>query len=93
MKSLPILLIGAGFVTASFVMSERKPDPAAEFARQFVECSDLKGPAACEIYLDEWSKRPGARREIIERFAKDKAFALHLLAFGDAQIITGSIKK
>lgn len=92
MKSLPILLIGACFVAAS-LMRPAEPDPAADFARKFVECSDVKGPAACEVYLDEWSKRPESRREIIERFGKDKAFALHLLAFGDAQIITGSIKK
>ena len=92
MKSLPILLIGAGLAVASLLRSPA-PDPSEEFARQFVACADVSGPAACERYLDEWSKRPDARSEMIAQFAKDKAFALHLLAFGDDQIVTGSIKK
>ena len=51
------------------------------------------GPAACEVHLDEWEKRPNARQEMIERFAKDQAFALHLIALTDAKIMTGSIRR
>lgn len=93
MKVLPFILAGGVVAAVAALAPLGGPDPAAEFARKFVECSDVKGPAACESYLDEWSKRPKARQEIIDRFAKDQAFALHLLAFGDAQITTGSVRK
>lgn len=92
MKIVPVLLGGGLVAVAALASVADHGESGPDYARQFVECSDRLGPAACGRFLDEWSKRPDARREIIDRFARDKAFALHLLAFSDAQILTGSIK-
>lgn len=92
MKIVPVLLGGGLVAVAALATVADRGAAGPDYARQFVECSDRLGPAACGRFLDEWSKRPDARREIIDRFARDKAFALHLLAFSDAQILTGSIK-
>ena len=93
MKILPILLAGGIITAAALAPLAQKADPTADLAQQFVDCSDRLGPAACGHFLDQWDERPNAHREIVERFARDKAFALHLIAFGDAQITTGSIKR
>lgn len=92
MKTVPLLL-GGGLIAVAALAPLAQPSEGPDYARLFVQCSDRIGPAGCGHFLDEWSKRPNSRREIIERFAKDKAFALQLLAFSDAQILTGSIKK
>ena len=93
MKTLPILLAGGVLAAAALAPLAERKDPGTDFARRFVDCSDKLGPAACELHLDEWEKRPNARQEIIERFARDQAFALHLIALTDAKITTGSVRK
>jgi hypothetical protein len=92
-KTLPILFAGGVIAAAALAPLAERRDPVRDFAQRFVECSDKLGPAACEIHLDEWEKRPNARQEIIERFARDQAFALHLIALSDARIVTGSIRR
>lgn len=93
MKIVPVLLGGGLVAVAALATVADRGESGPDYARQFVECSDRLGPAACGQFLDEWSRRPDARREIINRFARDKAFALHLLALSDAQILTGSIRR
>ena len=93
MKTVPLLLAGGVIAAAALAPFAERRDPAPDFATRFVECSDRLGPAACESHLDEWTARPNARHEIVERFAKDKAFALHLIALSDAKITTGSVKR
>lgn len=91
MKTLPILL-AAGVVAAAALAPHASPRVADDHASRFVACADRLGALACEFHLDEWEKEPGARRQIIERFARDKAFALHLMALEDARIVTGSVR-
>ncbi|MCO5160085.1 MAG: hypothetical protein M9939_03045 [Mesorhizobium sp.] len=93
MKTLPILLAGGVLAAAALAPLAERHDPARDYAQRFVACSDRLGPAACEIHLDEWQARPNARQEMIERFATDQAFALHLIALSDARIVTGSIRR
>jgi hypothetical protein len=92
-KTFPLLLAGGVIAAAALAPFAETSAPADDFAARFVECSDRLGPAACESHLDAWSELPNARQEIIERFARDKAFALHLLALSDAKITTGSVKR
>jgi len=92
-KTVPLLLAGGVIAAAALAPFAERNAPANDFASRFVECSDRLGPAACEGYLDEWEDSPNARQEIVERFAKDKAFALHLIALSDAKITTGSVKR
>lgn len=92
MKTVPLLLAGGVIAAAALAPFAESTAPGTDFAKRFVECSDRLGPAACESYLDEWAERPNSRHEIVTRFAKDKAFALHLIALSDARITTGSVK-
>lgn len=92
MKTLPVIL--AGGILAVAALAPLATDTSGEdHASRFVACADRLGPAACEFHLDAWEREPDARQRIIERFARDKAFALHLMALTDAQITTGSIEK
>lgn len=93
MKTLPILLAVGVIAVAALAPLAEVADDGADYARRFVACADKLGPAACEIHLDEWEKRPGARREMVERFARDQAFALQLMALTDAKITTGSVRR
>ena len=93
MKTLPILLAGGAIAAAALAPLAERGDGSPDFAKRFVDCADRMGPAACEVHLDEWEERPNSRQEIIERFAKDQAFALHLIALSDAKIMTGSIRR
>ncbi|MFH1793294.1 MAG: hypothetical protein ABIK36_08220 [Pseudomonadota bacterium] len=93
MKTLPILLAGGVIAAAALAPLAERGDGSPDFAKRFVDCADRMGPAACEVHLDEWEERPNSRQEIIERFAKDQAFALHLIALSDAKIMTGSIRR
>lgn len=93
MKTLPILLAGGIIAAAALAPLAERRDDGSDFARLFVACADRMGPAACEVHLDEWEKRPNARREIIDRFATDKAFALQLMALTDAGMTTGSTRR
>jgi hypothetical protein len=92
-KTVPLLLASGVIAAAALAPFAEKTEPGTDFAKRFVECSDRLGPAACENYLDEWAKHPNARHEIVQRFATDKAFALHLIALTDAKITTGSVKR
>ncbi len=91
MKTLPLLLAGGVIAAASLAPLAEKGDDGSDFAARFVACADRLGPAACETHLEAWEQRPNARREIIERFATDQAFALQLMALTDAKMTTGSI--
>lgn len=93
MKTVPLLLAGGVIAAAALAPFAKRAEQGTDFAKLFVECSDRLGPAACENHLDEWEKHPNARHEIVQRFAKDKAFALHLIALSDAKITTGSVKR
>ena len=93
MKTLPLLLAGGVIAAAALAPMAETGNGEADHAARFVACANRLGPAACEVHLDEWEKRPNARREIIERFARDQAFALQLMALTDAKMTTGSIRK
>lgn len=93
MKTLPLLLAGGVIAAAALAPMAEPGNSETDHASRFVACANRLGPAACEVHLDEWEKRPNARQEIIERFARDQAFALQLMALTDAKITTGSIQK
>lgn|GEM_PF-1318579 len=92
MRIVPFLLAGGLLAAAALAPLAERKQPGFDYARIFVECSDRLGPAACAGYLDRWEEdRPDARTEIRQRFARDQAFAMHLIALTDAQILTGSV--
>lgn len=88
-----MILAGGVIAAAALAPFAERGDGSPDYARRFVDCADRMGPAACEVHLDEWEKRPNARQEIIERFARDQAFALQLIALTDAKITTGSVRR
>ncbi|MGB6119399.1 MAG: hypothetical protein WBF87_14380 [Mesorhizobium sp.] len=90
---MPLVLGGGLIAVAALASLGEAPLPGEDYARGFVNCADRVGAGECGRYLDEWSKRPNARREMIDVFARNKAFALHLLAMSDAEILTGSIRR
>lgn len=93
-KFVPFLLAGGVIAAASLAPLISRNDSGVDYARMFVECSDRLGPAKCSNYLDQWEKdRPNASREIKARFARDQAFAMHLIVLTDAQILTGAISR
>lgn len=94
MKFVPFLLAGGLLVAAALAPLASPKEPGFDYARMFVECSDRLGPASCSGFLDRWEKdRPDARSEIKQRFARDQAFAMHLMVLTDAQMLTGSLPK
>jgi hypothetical protein len=93
-KIVPFLLAGGLLATAALAPMAGRKDQGLDYADMFVQCSDRLGPASCSGFLDRWEEdRPAARAEIMKRFAHDQAFAMHLIALTDAQILTGAISR
>jgi len=91
-KIAPFLLAAGLIAAAALAPLAKRHETGPDYARIFVECSDRLGPAACSEVLDRWeAERPDARSEIRHRFARDQAFAMHLIALTDAQILTGTV--
>lgn len=92
MKIVPYLLAAGLLATAALATLPDRRDSGLDYAQMFVQCSDRLGPAGCSGFLDRWEEdRPDAHSEIRHRFARDQAFAMHLMALTDAQILTGSV--